>query len=67
MEEKKYSGMTLNEMLFESGLLKDFDKAVKDKNRPKLIEILKKIDIENKNADGIVETIFSSPSKYGYK
>ena len=37
-----YSGMTVNERLVVSGLITDFDIAIKNKDKGKLLEILKK-------------------------
>lgn len=36
----KYKGMTVNEALYESGFINDFDKAVKEKDSSKVREIL---------------------------
>jgi len=66
-EKNKYSGMTLNEMLFEAGLIKEFDKAVKEKNELALIQILQKVNISAKNGKKIIKTIFNNPGKYGFK
>lgn len=65
-EKKKYLGMTLNEMLFKSGLMQDFDDAAKKRDRTKLLEILQKIEIDTQEREKIIETILSSPEKYGY-
>jgi hypothetical protein len=40
----KYSGMTVNERLYVSGLSNDFDNAVKENNIKKIIEILKELN-----------------------
>jgi hypothetical protein len=40
-----YSGMTVNERLVVSGLFKDFEVAKKLKNKEAIIEILKKIRV----------------------
>ncbi|MBL8013521.1 MAG: hypothetical protein JNN05_06695 [Candidatus Omnitrophica bacterium] len=60
-------GMTLNERLLVSGLMGQFDKAVEARDRLKLIEILKKVNIEQRAAEQTVTSIFSNPEKYGYK
>lgn len=59
-----YSGMTLNERLFKSGLMDQFDKAVKLRNKSLLVEILKKVNLEQKTAEQTIETIFKNPGKY---
>jgi hypothetical protein len=66
-EKNKFSGMTLNEMLFEAGLIKEFDKAVKEKNESALIQVLQKINIPTQNAKKIINTIFNDLKKYGFR
>jgi hypothetical protein len=65
-DDKKYSGMTLNEMLFQSGLLESFDDAIRKKDRATLLGILKKVNIDSENGGKIIQTIFDNPKKYGY-
>lgn len=43
--EDKYFGMTINERLYESHLIYDFDKAIKDRNAEKLKSLLIEIGI----------------------
>ncbi|MEI6811129.1 MAG: hypothetical protein WCK60_03735 [Candidatus Nomurabacteria bacterium] len=50
----KYFGMTVNERLYLSGLMDEFDIAVKDKKIDKVISILKKVDLED---EGTVNSI----------
>lgn len=40
--DNRYKGMTVNERLYMSGLLEEFDFAVNEKNIEKIIFILKK-------------------------
>ena len=44
----KYIGMTVNERLYVSGLMNEFDIAVKKKNGKTIISILKKVEIIDK-------------------
>lgn len=54
--DKKYKGMTVNERLYVSNYLEDFDKAVKDKNIKAIIEILKKVEItDDISIDAIIK------------
>ena len=46
-QDKRYQGMTVNERLYASGLIDEFDQAVKEKNSQRVIGILKKIDLAN--------------------
>ena len=43
--ESIYSGMTVNERLYMSGLSNDFDNAIKENNIKKVLEILKRIEL----------------------
>lgn len=45
----EYSGMTVNERLYVSGYLKDFDSAIYTKNSNKLNSILRKIEVDEKS------------------
>ncbi len=48
--DNKYKGMTVNERLYVSDFMDDFDKAVEEKNIRKIIEILEKVEITEKSA-----------------
>lgn len=43
--DNQYGGMTVNERLYVSGLIEEFDKAVVEKNINEVILILKKVEI----------------------
>jgi ABC-type branched-subunit amino acid transport system ATPase component len=43
--ESIYSGMTVNERLYMSGLSNDFDNAIKENNIKKVLEIFKRIEL----------------------
>ena len=62
-----FSGMTLNERLFEAKLLKEFDSAVEQKDKERLINILTKVDISGDEAEKTVTTILENPQDYGNK
>ena len=53
--EKEMSGMTVNERLFLSGLINEFDEAVAQKNKLKLKSILEKIYLSQENIQIIIE------------
>lgn len=46
--------MTVNERLAVSGLFKEFDKAVRKKDKMKLVEILKEVSLSDANIDDIL-------------
>ena len=52
--------MTVNERLYVSGLMDDFDKAIEEKNLEKAMEILSAIEIGDENVKVILV-------KYGLK
>lgn len=53
--ENKYAGMTVNERLYESGLMDEFDKAVAERDVDKVISILTKVDLNAASIDPILE------------
>jgi hypothetical protein len=56
MEGKsKYSGMTVNERLYVSGLIDRFYAAVKEKDIDAAISILKAVDLSEENIKPILE------------
>jgi len=44
-----YSGMTVNERLWESGLYEDFYAAVREKRVSRVVEILKQIELDDES------------------
>lgn len=52
-----YSGMTVNERLYHSGLMKKYDDAEKKKDIEKIKFILKKIKIDETSINAIIEKI----------
>lgn len=55
--DKKYLGMTVNERLYVSGLLKRYDAAIKAENINEVISILKAVEItDNKAIKDILES-----------
>nr|WP_199157287.1 hypothetical protein [Pedobacter sp. ASV2] len=53
--KSKYSGMTVNERLYVSGLIDRYYKAVKEKDIDAAISILKAVDLGEKNIRAILE------------
>ena len=51
----KYSGMTVNERLYISGLLQKFDDAVKEKDINKIIKILKEVELDESSINPILK------------
>jgi hypothetical protein len=52
----KYVGMTVNERLYISGLMDDFDKAIYDKNIKKVVSILKSVELSEESILPILDS-----------
>jgi hypothetical protein len=63
--DKKYKGMTVNERLYASGLMGEFDKAVKEKDVNNVTRILEEVELTKSNIDPILESYGLLPSKEG--
>jgi hypothetical protein len=50
-----YYGMTVNERLFRSGLLKDFDAAIARKDVKRVVEILKSVELDDESIQANLE------------
>lgn len=55
--ESKYAGMTVNERLYVSGLIDEFDEAVKSKSTEKIRAILEKVDLKEESIKPILESL----------
>jgi hypothetical protein len=60
-----YRGLTTNERLFVANLLEDWDVAVRDRDRTKMIELLSRVDLASQ-AEWITDIVLADPSKYGF-
>jgi len=58
--------MTINERLFVSGLLEDFDSSIRTRDRETAITVLNRVDVTREQAAETVEAIFANPTKYGF-
>ncbi len=54
--KKKYKGSTVNERLYISGQMDEFDKAIKNKDIDKVKLILKKIGLKKASIKPILES-----------
>ena len=52
--ENKYAGMTVNERLYLSGMMDEFDKAVEEKNIEKIRSILEHVDLSEESIKPIL-------------
>jgi hypothetical protein len=60
----RYAGMTVNERLFEAGLIEMFDDAARSRDRAEMVRLLTKVDVED--AASSADTILKDPQRYGY-
>jgi hypothetical protein len=58
--------MTLNERLFDAGLLDAFGEAARRRDRNTMIELLRRVALTPEDATWSVDTVLGNPSKYGY-
>lgn len=62
---EKYGGMTVNERLYEAGLMDAWGCAAKAKNRKDMVAILSRVELEDQ-AEWIADTVLANPAKYGF-
>jgi hypothetical protein len=55
--ESKYAGMTVNERLYVSGLMDEFDEAVKEKNADWVRSILERVELSDESIEPILEQL----------
>lgn len=55
MKDHNDGGMTVNERLWVSGLMEQFDKAVKKKNRDRVTAILNQVELTGSNVDAVLK------------
>ena len=55
--DDQYAGMTVNERLYVSGLIEDFDKAVAAKDVQLVVTILKKVDLTEPSIGPILKSL----------
>lgn len=55
--ENKYIGMAVNERLYVSGLMDEFDEAVEKENTKKIRAILEKVELTEESIKPILEKL----------
>jgi hypothetical protein len=58
----QFKGMTVNERLYESGLLTAWDTAFLRKDRNAMIDILRQVDL-SEQAEWIIDELLTRPQK----
>ncbi len=52
--DNKYAGMTVNERLWASGLMNEFERAIREKNTDAAVRILTKVELTEENIKPIL-------------
>jgi molecular chaperone GrpE (heat shock protein) len=52
--DNKYAGMTVNERLWASGLMDEFERAISEKNTDEAIRILTEVELTEENIKPIL-------------
>lgn len=60
--EKNYSVMTVNNRLYDAGLLDDFYKAATKKDRNEMIALLMSVELDKSQAEETTDTILNNPA-----
>lgn len=66
MNEEDLKGMTVNERLYALDLMDSFDKAMKNRDSKKGIQVLLQAKLSEQQANETVTSILETPEKYGY-
>ncbi|MBV4360602.1 hypothetical protein [Pinibacter aurantiacus] len=58
LDRSKYSGMTINERLYLSNLMNDFDRAIEKKDVKEIVSILNKVEVVDETSiKSILESV----------
>ena len=57
MIPNQFTGMTVNERLYVSGLIDAFDKAVEEKKTDEVISILRKVELTDESIEPILKNL----------
>jgi hypothetical protein len=61
-----YSAMTVNERLVASGLMDEFDAALRARDRTRIMAVLERVALSKEDAAFTADTILGNPKRYGY-
>jgi hypothetical protein len=53
----QYSGMTVNERLYVSGLMEEFDKAVQERDVDRICRILSSVELADENIGPVLDQL----------
>lgn len=63
---KVHGGMTINERLAELQLFEEWDRAVANRDRQRMIKVMLKVELSQKQAALTVDAVLANPEKYGF-
>ena len=63
----KYSAMSVNERLGDAGLFSEWDQAVMQRDRDRMITILESVEVTADQAAWTADTVLANPERYGFK
>lgn len=66
MTEGRFTGMTINERLFECGRLEEFQEAALRRNRPEMVRLLSDLELSIAEVAQIVDAILVDPPRFGF-
>jgi hypothetical protein len=58
--------MTLNERLFEAGLIEEFEAAVRARDRERIVAVLVKVKLAPDEAARTTDRLLANPKYYGF-
>jgi hypothetical protein len=64
--DNRFAGMTINERLFTAGLFKEWDRAARERNLPRMVEVLRQVELTAAEATAVTESVLQDPQKYGF-
>ncbi len=60
------SGMTVNERLFSLGLLDEWDEAIQERDRSKMINVLRQCEVSWQQCEQTTDAVLANPKRYGF-
>jgi len=63
-EQSRYEGMTMNERLFDAGIMQAFGDAVLARDRAEMIRLLASVDLDEPAWS--TDMILQEPERYGF-
>ncbi|MDR3412988.1 MAG: hypothetical protein P4L87_18895 [Formivibrio sp.] len=61
----KYGGMTVNERLYDAGIMDAWDIAAVSRDRDRMIELLGIVEL-SEQAESITDKLLADPKRYGF-